>query len=124
MVQKHPKRTDQEWFALIQDCRSSSLKTQTWCEQHNITLKAFYYHARQLRQKGYAIPQRTAPAIPAQRQEVVCLGSPHAALSSRIRENADTAAIRIDFHGVFIEVSNQAAQDTIQNTFRALQGLC
>lgn len=31
-------RTDQEWFKLIKDRKTSSLKVKTWCEQHWITI--------------------------------------------------------------------------------------
>ncbi len=40
MAQKRIKRTDQEWFELIKDCKTSSLKVKIWCEQHGITAKA------------------------------------------------------------------------------------
>ncbi len=130
MNEKHLKRTDQEWFELIQDCRTSGLKIKVWCEQHSVTIKALYYHTRRLRQKGYAIPQRTVAATPLEKQEGVCLGIPNdtpslmAAPSHSVMGTAGTAAIRIDFYGVLIEVSNHAAQDTITNTFHALRGLC
>lgn len=32
MVQRHPRRTDQEWMALIQECRTSGLTDKAWCE--------------------------------------------------------------------------------------------
>ncbi len=34
MAQKRIKRTDQEWFDLIKDCKNSSLKVKIWCEQY------------------------------------------------------------------------------------------
>ncbi|MEH2946425.1 hypothetical protein [Sporofaciens sp. JLR.KK001] len=40
MAQKRIKRTDQEWFDLIKDCKTSSLKVKIWCEQHENTLLA------------------------------------------------------------------------------------
>ncbi len=46
MAQKRIKRTDQEWFDLIKDCKTSSLKVKIWCEQHGITAKAIDYHSR------------------------------------------------------------------------------
>ena len=55
MAQKRIKHTDQEWFDLITECRTSKLKVKDWCKQHGITAKALYYHTRQLRQKGYTI---------------------------------------------------------------------
>lgn len=128
MAQKRIKRTDQEWFGLINDCRTSGLKVKTWCEQHNITAKALYYHIRQLRQKGYAIPQRAMVSISQEKQEVVCLDISDG-ISADVpvhpaMDAADPAAIRISFHGIHIEVSNHAGQETITNTFHALQVLC
>lgn len=46
MAQKRIKRTDQEWFDLIKDCKTSSLKVKIWCEQHGITEKVIDYHTR------------------------------------------------------------------------------
>ena len=34
MAQKRIKRTDREWFDLIKDCKTSSLKVKIWCEQY------------------------------------------------------------------------------------------
>ena len=31
MVQRHPKRSDQEWMELIQECRTSGLTDKAWC---------------------------------------------------------------------------------------------
>ena len=73
MAQKRIKRTDQEWFDLIKDCKTSSLKVKIWCEQHGITAKAIDYHTRRLRQKGYTIPQRIPQTFPCEKQEIVCL---------------------------------------------------
>lgn len=130
MAQKRIKRTDQEWFDLIQDCRTSGMKVKAWCKQHNVTAKALYYHIRRLRQEGYAIPQRTMETAPQEKQEVVCLGIPNGisaggtAVYDSASGSADTASLRLDFHGVLIEVFNHAVQETITNTLRALQSLC
>lgn len=117
MASKRLKRTDQEWFDLIQDCRTSGLKINSWCEQHGITLKALYYHTRRLQQKGYSIPRRVISATPKQRQDIIQLdiqgnrsvgssGEPALALETSI------AAVRIDFHGIFLEISTH--QETVK----------
>lgn len=36
MVQRHPKRSDQEWMELIQECRTSGLTDKAWCERNHI----------------------------------------------------------------------------------------
>ena len=130
MAQKRIKRTDQEWFDLISDCKTSSLKVKTCCEQHGITAKALYYHTRRLRQAGYQIPQMPVKTMPYETQEVVCLD-----LSKRIPAGmaghtpsapwtAGTAVLRLDFQGVQVEIANDAARETIANTLLALQSLC
>lgn len=127
MAKKRLKLTDQEWLDLIQDCKTSDLKVNTWCEQHGITLKALYYHAQQLRQKGYSIPQKEMASASGQTHDIFQLdisgAGNRAAVLKPVTGTADTA-IRIDFHGVFLEISNHAAQDTIENTFHALRKLC
>lgn len=130
MARKHIKHTDQEWLCLLKDCRSSGLTTKAWCEQHEITIKAFYYHVSRLRKKGFDIPQRTATFAPQEKPEAFCFDLsecptvdqriPHRA----VHEATFASAIRIDFHGVLIEISNHAVQDTISNTFLALRHLC
>lgn len=72
MAQYRIKRTDQEWFDLINLCGTSGMKVKTWCEQYGITVKALYDHMQQLRKKGYAIPYKQT-AISLEKQEVVCL---------------------------------------------------
>ena len=130
MAQKRIKRTDQEWFELIRDCRTSSLKVKIWCEQHGITAKALDYHSRRLRQKGYMIPQRTVKTIPCETQDVVCLDIPQnicvdmADCMSSAPRAANVTVLQLNFQGVHMEISNGAAQETIANTLLALQSLC
>lgn len=129
MAQKRIIRTDQEWFDLIKECRTSELKVKVWCEQHGITPKALYYHTRQLRQKGYSIPQKAAADIQLEKQEVVCLGIPDSSFLDRPfqpdhRMDEGMAAIRVGFRGIQMEVTNHAGQEVITNLFHALLGLC
>lgn len=130
MAQKRIKRTDQEWFELIKDCKTSSLKVKTWCEQHGITAKALDYHTRRLRQNGYTIPQKIAQTVPYEKHEIVCLDLPQsisgtkAAASTLNPQAVHPMVLHLDFHGVHMEISNDAAQETITNTLLALQNLC
>lgn len=45
------RRTEEDWFQLIQECRTSGLSDKEWCRQNNITISNFYYHIRQLTKK-------------------------------------------------------------------------
>ena len=33
------RRTEEDWFQLIQECRTSGLSDKEWCRQNNITIK-------------------------------------------------------------------------------------
>lgn len=130
MARKYTKRTDDEWLAMLQDCMSSGLTIKAWCQQHGITSKAFYYHKRVLCQMGYDIPKRQLSGEEKVKQEAFCVDlseeKPAHGDGSSVEtgESGCGAAIRIDFHGISIEVSNQAAPDTISNTLSALRALC
>lgn len=49
-------RTRDEWFSIIQECRSSGLSDKVWCREHDISLSSFYYNMRQLRNQARDIP--------------------------------------------------------------------
>ena len=49
-------RSQDEWFQLIQECRSSGLSDRTWCEQHGILVSSFYNAVKRLRKSACDIP--------------------------------------------------------------------
>ena len=52
MTKRHPRRTDEEWRTLIQECRTSGLTDKHWCQNHNIQPSNLYYHIRRLEEKS------------------------------------------------------------------------
>ena len=42
---------DKDWVALIQEQRSSGLTIKQWCSNNGITVNAYYYRLRRLREK-------------------------------------------------------------------------
>ena len=50
------RRSQDEWFQLIQECRSSGLSDRTWCEQHGILVSSFYNAVKRLRKSACVIP--------------------------------------------------------------------
>ena len=60
MVQKlkrQPRRTEQEWLDLIQECCTSGISKKDWCNQHQIHCSNFYYHLRKFKNKACSIPE-------------------------------------------------------------------
>ena len=39
----------QYWVKVIRQCRASGPTNQTWCEEHNISLKSYYYWIAEIR---------------------------------------------------------------------------
>ena len=74
---KTQRRTADEQYQLIMECRNSGLSDHQWLEDHGIAPSTFYYWISQFRKKGYPnineIPEPLKQNAPhkAQRQEVV-----------------------------------------------------
>ncbi len=128
--QRQPRRTDQEWLELIQECRTSGMSDKDWCDQHHIQRSSFYYHIRRFRDSACTIPEASLPMVQG-KQEVVQLRisdsdpSPiHTPALNNSLEFAGDTVIRLTVHGIRIEITNAAAGETIANTITALQILC
>ena len=128
MVQRHPNRTDQEWMALIQECRTSGLTDKAWCEQHHIQRSSLYYHIRRFRSMACEIPDNPVSSCPEQHEVVAVDFSDTTAVDTNNKcsdcTTVSAPAIRLIFSGFSMEIQNSAACETIRNTIAALQQLC
>ena len=130
--------SDEEWLALINECRTSGMTDKAWCEVHDIHTSKFYYHIKRLRNKSCEIPdviRSSSPKTQPVKQEVVAIDLSDSTLmeqpsfqtcSAKALETVPVmdVAIRVNLNGIQLEISNHAAQDTIFNTLSALQKLC
>ena len=129
MTKRHPRRTDEEWMNLIQECRTSGLTDKEWCREHQIHSSNFYYHIRRLREMACEIPEPASGSTRAGFQEVVPITFEESFTNPSKPDNDmksfpfDTA-IRITVNGFQVEVSNHAARETIATTLSVLQRLC
>ena len=53
--------TEQKWFDLIQEARSSGLSDKAWCQQNNVPTSTFYYHIHKLRNKVVNLRSSCSP---------------------------------------------------------------
>ena len=59
-IMRSPRKSADEQYALIMECRSSGLSDQQWCMQHDINPGTFYNWVKRLRKKAcYEIPAAT-----------------------------------------------------------------
>ena len=54
---KHqPRKSDNEWYRIIMDCRKSGLSDTKWCQLHDISPSTFFTAVKRLRSKSFTIP--------------------------------------------------------------------
>lgn len=122
-------KSDQRWYDLIQECRTSGKSDRQWLLENNIGSGTFYYHIKQLRKKACHIPENTSARI-SEKQEVVPIFVNNLAVQENpalvpepVPVQTETA-IRLTVQGVTVEITNLATQSIIQNTVAALRYLC
>lgn len=129
--QKNLSEKDRYWLKLIQECRTSGKSDYQWLQENNIASPTFYYHVKQLRKKACEIPQRNS-SCRAEVQEVVPLvieddpeyTQPFSGALQDTSAQDTSAAVRLSFRGVTVDISTGATQEIIQNTISALRFLC
>lgn len=134
----NPKKNDEYWMDVIQTCRTSGLSDLQWCRENGINTSTFYYHVKCLREKACTIPVSIKNAV-REKQEVVQIFSSGATAggelfpeicpsapchSSEPSQTDSTTAIRIDFRGIHLEITNTACHSAIADTLNVLLGLC
>lgn len=115
------RRTDKEWMAIIHECKSSGYSDVEWCTQNNIPFSTFYRKLNLLRQKA-SLNEPSKPAIRV-RQEVVEVNlsdDPPIMIQSPNNE----VALRLNINGMTLDILNNAAKTTIENTLQSLRLLC
>lgn len=113
--------SDQHWFELIQQCRTSGLSDRQWCIQNGVSVSTFYYHIKALRKKACEIP--AASNAIEQHQEIVPLDFANEP-PTNIPVASSIPAVRMSLNGIQIDIMNQADESVILHTIRALQMLC
>lgn len=118
-------KSDRYWFDLIQQCRTSGKSDFQWLQENNIKSPTFYYHVKRLRNKACEIPKNVR-TIKQEVQEVVPVyfESPNVPETVLKEQTESVVAVRLQLHGVCVEITNCASQEIIQTTLSALQGLC
>lgn len=130
-TKRHPRRSDEEWIRLIQECRTSGLSDKQWCDEHNIATSKFYYHIRRLTQKacGCDIPPNTRVSVQ-EKQEVVPLKFredpviPTESVGKTDTDYVQEPAIRLCIHNIQMDIYNNADKDIILHTLDALRSIC
>lgn len=132
---KAQRRTADEQYQLIMECRSSGLSDYQWCTEHDINPGTFYNWVKRLRKKAcYAIPSATGRGDykPALKQDVVKLEVIPDHQSSVIPDVGNTLlppeetspAIEIILGTVSIKISNGVDPKLLSQILKTVTGTC
>ncbi len=62
----------QYWLDVVRQCRASGLTNQVWCEQHDISLKSYYYWIAKIRKLALEeLPRKRNGSRPVMEQTVL-----------------------------------------------------
>ena len=140
--------TEQKWFDLILEARSSGLSDRTWCLQNNVPPSTFYYHIHKLRNKVIDLPASRSTIVP-EAHEIVKLEvldeDKLPAVSSyeeepAVVQNTPTPVVkdgcpevasmdsgfsaRIHMENISVDISNSASEQIIRSVISALRQIC
>ena len=131
-----PRRSDEEWFQLINECRRSGLSDSLWCKQQAIPVSSFFCAVRRLREKAYALPERERSidivSNPLPCQDVVRIDiepnpftvkdpEPLQVIPATHLDNSHT--VEIEVHGINIRIFNGVDTGLLKTVLSFLGGV-
>ena len=131
-----PRRSDEEWFQLINECRRSGLSDSLWCKQQGIPASSFFCAVHRLREKAYALPERERSidivSNPLSCQDVVRIDiepnpfigkepEPLQVIPATHLDNSHT--VEIEVHGINIRIFNGVDTGLLKTVLSFLGGV-
>lgn len=115
---------DKYWLDCIHQCRVSGLSDYEWCHQNGISTSSLYYNIKRMRKKASEVPLSVSKVV--EKQEVVPIHYNELQETKAVlpKKQSDTVAIRLEYNGAIMAISNDADAALIKATLTALQQLC
>lgn len=108
-----------QWIEIIRECRSSGQSVRSWCIEHDVNDKSYYYWLKKIRIAACnslpVDPERSNQIVPLKIREL----KQEAEVSSK-----QVAAIVIRLNSAIVEIQNGATDSVIENTLRVIKNLC
>jgi hypothetical protein len=109
-----------KWTETVRECRSSGQTISTWCADHNIDPKKYYYWLKRVRIAAC----EALPSIRSQDNNPIVPVNPPVSSSGTHSGSQDVPSdIIIRFGAITLEIRNHASTTVIENTLRALQNV-
>lgn len=105
-----------QWTEIIRECRSSGQTISSWCAEHNINIKSYYYWLKRVRM----VACESLPVISDGEQQIVPIRMPSSPAKVMPMVSESSSHIILHMGSVTLELKNGATTDLIENTLRAL----
>ena len=107
-----------KWTEIIRECRSSGQTITTWCTEHHVSSKSYYYWLKRVREAAC----EALPPLQSDQSKIVPLDLSVPKIRNNQFDTASTASdIVVHIGGVTLEIRNHASPTLIEHTLRALQ---
>ena len=125
-----PRRSDEDWYRLIMDCRKSGLSDAQFCRVNGIPNSSFCTAIKRLRKKSFAIPEAgdvdiydlTLPKQDVVKVNIVPDIQPPQELIPEVAPHIDNShMIEISLGDVHISLCNGADPDLVARTLSTLR---
>lgn len=105
----------EQWTRLIQDCQSSGMRVDEWCEANGVTHHAYYYWLRKVRKaacQDLSVTSKMESSTHFKQLEV------------QVPTANTQAAVIIHLPSATLEIQNGATQQTVEAVLLALKSIC
>lgn len=109
-----------QWMDIIRECRSSGQPVRSWCIEHDVNEKRYYYWLRKIRTAAC----NTLPDNLEGSHVIVPLKVEVLKQEPEIATSSQVSAIVIRLNSAIVEIQNGATSSVIENTLRAIKNLC
>lgn len=109
-----------QWIGIVRECRDSGQTVISWCKEHDIDTRKYYYWLKKIRTAACkALPQinEEGSIVPLEIQET-SLSAPID--TDDVAKGTAVADIVIRLESAVLEIHNNASSSLIENTIRAL----
>jgi transposase-like protein len=109
-----------QWMEIIRECRNSGQSVRSWCLEHGVNDKSYYYWLKKVRIAACnTLPdnlEESRVMVPLKIEDLK--QEPETATSSQV------SVIVIRLNSAVVEIQNGATSSVIENTLRAIKNLC
>ena len=115
----------QYWLDVIRQCRASGLTNQAWCEEHNISLKSYYYWIAKIRKLALEdLPRKSYGVHPTAGQTTLLPDSAsefaEISLPAEHAGHSDPAAV-LHIGTITVEVFEDISSELLATILKAVQ---